>query len=130
MARFDIFGMQESALYLRAQRQEILANNLANADTPNFKARDIDFQAALKAAETQRQGIALNLTQTEHLEGYGEQGNPFLLYRNPTQPSLDGNTVEGHIEKAQFMENSLRYQTAMEFISSRVQTLKLAIKGQ
>ncbi len=130
MSRFNIFGLAEQALYLRDKRQAILANNIANQDTPNFKARDIDFQKALEARISGKKGVGLDLTNERHIYAQDAVGDDYLLYRQPTQPSLDGNTVEGDVEKAQFMDNSIRYQATLAFLDSRIKTLKSAIKGQ
>lgn len=132
MSQFDIFGISESALLLRTKRQSVLANNMANASTPNFKARDFDFAAALKDVQAQRQsGLSMNQTHPGHLSG-GVQGavEAHMMYRQPTQPSLDGNTVETHIEKAKIMENDLYMRSTIEFMNSRIKKLKGAIKGQ
>lgn len=124
------FGMHEQALLLRSQRSQLLASNIANADTPGFKARDLDFQAALGHVQS-NQPVLLQTTQSGHL---GEGTNPpaiaaNLLYRVPTQPSLDGNTVDMQQEQAAFAENAVHYQATLDFISSRINTLRLAITG-
>ncbi len=131
-----IFGIHETALYLRSQRAELLASNLANADTPNFKARDIDFRAALaQAAGTgiQLAGAGprgpLMLTNPRDLQPSDTATGAQTLYRNPLQASIDGNTVEPQVEMAEFMNNALRYQASLQFITDQVKGLMLAIKG-
>ncbi|WP_044409773.1 flagellar basal body rod protein FlgB [Thiomicrospira microaerophila] len=130
----SIFGIHESAMLVRRDRAEVLANNLANADTPNFKARDIDFRKAIHevslSADT-RFKPDMQRTNARHLEGFAELSTrDYLKYRMPTQPSLDGNTVETHIEKAKFAENALHYQATLEFLDSRIKSISGALKGE
>ena len=118
---------------MRAQRQQIIAGNIANADTPNYKARDIDFSAALKNAVAGRDAggsLALAATSSRHLQGTSDSGPVRLLYRTPMQPSADGNTVEMDVERAAFSENAIRYEAGLTFITGRVRTLLTAIQGQ
>ena len=122
-------GPLPQALRLRAQRTEILASNLANADTPNYKARDFDFRAAMRQA--QGEGVTLRATRPGHIrQAGGDIGNVPLQYRVPAQPSLDGNTVDSQAEQASFAENAIRYQATLSFLSSRIRGLKSAIKGE
>jgi flagellar basal-body rod protein FlgB len=121
-----------SALDLHAQRMEVLSSNIANADTPNYKARDFDFAAALRAAigGTQTK-VALARTDRAHLDGRkGSDPQARLQYRVPVQPSIDGNTVELDRELAQFSDNALRYQADLTFLNQRISTLRTAITGQ
>ncbi|WEJ63346.1 flagellar basal body rod protein FlgB [Thiomicrorhabdus lithotrophica] len=132
----SIFGIHEQALRVRTKRAEVLANNLANADTPSFKAKDIDFRKALQDAS----GEMKNSYQTEmrktnpgHIDGDSNgfsSTSQYLMYRQPTQPSLDGNTVETHIEKVQFMENAMQQQATLEFIDGKISSIRSAIQGQ
>ena len=140
------FGVQEQALALRGKRTELIASNLANADTPNYKARDIDFKAALNQAESAQKLSTANVhkTNVKHLslgqnnelvQGMNGQGNRSekvyeTMYRNPISPSLDGNTVETHVEQSHFAENSLQYQATLNFLSHRITGLMSAIKGE
>jgi flagellar basal-body rod protein FlgB len=110
----DMLRFQTEALKLRGQRQELLASNVANADTPNYKAVDIDFAQALKAATSTHNGTA---------------PTPALLYRNPTQPSIDGNTVELDAERAQFADNTVRYEAALKFLNAQLKTMLSALQG-
>ncbi|KUJ75507.1 flagellar biosynthesis protein FlgB [Thiomicrospira sp. XS5] len=131
----SVFGIHEQALAVRKERQGILANNLANADTPNFKARDLDWRKELQAAEEDMQSGRykpdMKMTNSRHIEGFAEAStDDFLKYRMPTQPSLDGNTVETHIEKAQFMENSMQYQATLEFMNSKITSIRGALRGE
>lgn len=126
----NVFGIHEQALLLHGQRLSVLANNLANADTPNFKARDIDFAAVLggTAGET---SLPVSVTHAAHLTmSDGELPAGELLYRNPYQASLDGNTVEMPVEQAAFSENNVRYQASLTFINNQISLLQYAIAGQ
>ena len=120
-------GVHAQALELRSKRTEVLAANLANADTPNYKARDLDFAATL--ASLQGEGQALKATHAAHLQAQGHNVGD-LLYRVPTQMSLDGNSVEEEQEKADFADNALRYQASLRFLGNRVQGLMSAIRGE
>lgn len=131
----SILGIHGAALLVRSQRQEVLANNLANTDTPNFKARDLDWRKQLAALQGDTfQGSNkpdMVKTNSRHLDGFAvATANDFLKFRMPTQPSLDGNTVETHIEKAQFMENAIQYQATLRFLDSRISGIRTAWKGQ
>ena len=126
----NIFGIHEQALLLHGQRIGVLATNMANADTPNFKARDIDFSEVLAGTDDSA-GLALRTTQASHIamndaEPVGGQ----LKYRNPYQASLDGNTVEMPVEQAAFSENNVRYQASLTFINLNIAQMQLAIAGQ
>jgi len=133
---FDsIFGIHEQAIQVRKQRQDILANNLANADTPNYKARDLDWRKAMSEAndifESGRYKTDMNTTNGRHIGGSGEiSTHDFIQYRNPTQPSLDGNTVETHIEKAKYMENAIQYQATLNFLDGKISSIRGALKGE
>lgn len=118
----------ERALQFRAQRNEVLSSNIANADTPNYKARDLDFGQALKGAR--QQSINLQTTSDLHKQAWGmtKQGAQ-TMYRVPTQPSLDGNTVSTDVEQAQFAENALQYRASLAFMDGSIRTLRMAIKG-
>ncbi len=124
------FGIHAVALQLRARRAEVLAANLANADTPNYKARDLDFKAALKAAAGRESAAALRTTHPRHIGGQGNAGGVELRYRVPTQPSADGNTVDTQREQAAFAENALQYQASLTFLNGKIRSLKTAIKGE
>ena len=126
-------AFQEKALGLRAYRQQVLAGNIANADTPNYKARDFDFASALKDAVAGRQtgDLALARTSPRHLNGTAGTGtDPRLLYRTPAQDSADGNTVDMDVERAQFSENAVHYEAGLSFLSGRIKTMLAAIQGQ
>ena len=127
-------GIHEQALMLRSQRNNILATNIANADTPNYKARDIDFSAAMSSLQAgASKPVNLQATQVGHI-GVNESTtlSPLgaqLQYRLPQQPSLDGNTVETHIEEAAYADNAVRYQASLQFLGGKFATLKSVING-
>ena len=127
-------GVHAEALRLQSQRTEVLATNLANADTPNYMARDLDFRAALAAAAAPgAPGAPLPLATTNAAHvGSNANGTSSteLKYRVPLGPSLDGNTVDVQLEQAAFAENSVRYQTTLSILSQRFKGLLTAITGQ
>ncbi len=127
-----MFQFHQVALNLRAAKQELIASNIANADTPNYKARDIDFASALKSAmEGSSEVLPLATTSTSHLGGAtggGVMGAP-VLYRTPLQPSADGNTVDMDVERAQFADNALRYEASLRFISDAGKDVLTALQG-
>lgn len=121
------FAPFEQALRARALRNEVLSSNIANADTPNYKARDIDFGTALREAGGR---LTLNRTSAMHRDvGGAVNTEPAVKYRIPTQPTLDGNTVETDVEQAAFAENALMYRASLQFINGQIRTLRYAIKG-
>jgi len=123
------FGIHEPALGLHSRRLELLASNLANADTPNYKARDIDFQAALREYAGTYEAAGPRRTDTRHLGSDGGIGGE-PLYRVPNQPAVDGNTVDTQLEKTKYMEAALRYQASLDFLNGRIKSLRTAIKGE
>lgn len=135
----NALDFSQQALALRQERHEVLASNIANADTPHYLARDFDFGSELeKAVERGRrqraEGLALERTSVRHIPG---QGPPLrspleemLLYRIPAQPSLDGNTVEMEQERTQFLDNAMRYQAGINLATSRIQGLKNAMQPE
>ena len=128
----EVFRFHQTALSLRAARQELLASNIANADTPNYKARDIDFASALQGAMNGSTAqLPMAQSSSAHLQGVA--GDSILgapaLYRRPMQPSADGNTVEMDVERAQFADNALRYEASVKFISDDIKGIMQAIQG-
>ncbi|TQV75302.1 flagellar basal body rod protein FlgB [Aliikangiella marina] len=124
------FGVHESALEIRAERAQVLAENLANSDTPNFKARDIDFSQALLQAQSNRKS-GLTRTNELHMDSKIGREIPGLSYRIPFQPDTgDGNTVDAQIEQAKFAENAMQYQATLRFLDGKVKGLIRAIKGE
>jgi flagellar basal-body rod protein FlgB len=129
------FRFQEQALNLRAYRQQVLASNVANADTPNYKARDIDFNVQLEAAVADskaRDAGALAATSPGHLQARAgaNASSATLKYRVPAQANLDGNTVEMDAERAQFIDNALHYETGLTVLGMQIRNLLSAIQGQ
>ncbi|MGB1090821.1 MAG: flagellar basal body rod protein FlgB [Oceanobacter sp.] len=133
----NALGYHPEAMQLRAKRAEVLANNLANSDTPGFKARDFDFKAALDQAVEQRKSrngiqsdsLVVEKTNAGHIPGRGRIEED-LLFRNPSQPSIDGNTVDSQIEQALYARNSLDYNASFEFLSAKFKGLKGAVRGE
>lgn len=127
----DVLGTHPQALHIYGLRGRILAANLANADTPNYKARDIDFKTALAQYSNSLLTTAtLKATHANHIQPPAIWGRFEKLYRQPLQASLDGNTVESQVEQSEFTENAIHYQISLRFISSRFKSLLSAIKGE
>lgn len=129
----DYFQFHQRALSVRAERQQILASNIANADTPHFKARDIDFKAALAtalSAPSTPASAALETSHSAHLDIPSVAGNAALLYRMPRQDSIDGNTVELDMERAQFTDNAIRYEEGISAVNGKIKSLLSVIQGQ
>lgn len=125
-----LFGIHQHAVSLRSQRAGLLAANLANADTPNYKARDLDFQAELKKVQNNMQSTGIKTTHPNHIGGMNNSFNTDVIYRTPSQPSLDGNTVETHVEHAAFMKNALDYQASIRFLTGNIQGMMTALRGE
>ncbi|MDB6046613.1 MAG: flgB [Gammaproteobacteria bacterium] len=125
-------GVHQDALKLYGQRTEVLATNLANADTPNYRARDVDFKAALAVAGSPGSAVSLATTNPGHLSTAtpGGAATPDLKYRVPLAPSLDGNTVDVQMEQAAFAQNSVHFQATLTFLNARLRGLMTAITGQ
>jgi flagellar basal-body rod protein FlgB len=123
----SILGVHEAALLHRARRMEVLASNLANADTPRYQARDLTFAAVLD----ERMSAARQLTTTNqrHIALDPMSSRESLQYRIPHQPSMDGNTVEADLELARYAENAVSYQASLLFASGRISTLRSALTG-
>lgn len=127
---FDsVLGNHAQALVLREKRSEVLASNLANADTPGYKARDLDFQSVLKQ-QTAPVRPVVERTQTGHIAPAEQLLGAQLMYRNPNQVSLDGNTVESHIEQAKYAENAMQYQASLQFVNNKFSSLMAAVRGE
>jgi len=128
------FSIHDDALVMRARRSSILASNIANADTPNYKARDIDFKAVMRSMEKPQMGDRLTLAGTHHKHlstlNSATNFNSAIQYRNPLHASLDGNTVDSHVEQAKFSENALQYQTSFTFLNSKIHGIMSALKGE
>jgi flagellar basal-body rod protein FlgB len=128
-------GVHAEALKIRGQRTEVLARNLANADTPGYQARDIDFRTALAqagGASGAEAPVAMHATNARHLSTAetADASTANMKYRVPLAPSLDGNTVDVQMEQAAFAENSVRFQATLSFLQARFRGLLTAITGQ
>lgn len=126
----DAFGIHAQALALRGRRAELLASNLANADTPGYQARDLDFRAALAAAQTPNARAAhLHTTHVRHLGAIDRDAGGELKYRTPQQPAFDQNTVDVQAERAAYLDNALRYQASLTFLNGRIAGITSALRG-
>lgn len=126
------FNFHQTALRIRAQRQELIAANIANADTPNYKARDIDFKASLERAlgGNSVPSPALATTSEQHIAAGSLEGSlSSALYRKEIQSSVDGNTVDMDVERNQFADNAIRYEASLTFINGQIKKLMSAIQG-
>lgn len=127
-------GIHADALRVRSQRAELLAANMANADTPNFKAQDIDFRQALNNAIGNSQSEQMKTTHQNHIPFTGGAGSSGLMapvqFRIAMQDSLDGNTVDEQVEQAQFMQNAVHYQASVEFLGGKFTSLTKALRGE
>lgn len=122
-------GIHDNALLIRSERSSVLANNLANADTPGFKARDIDFKAILSGEVERHSSLGVEKTNSRHIPGR-EHDEWQKLYRHPLQPSIDGNTVEENVENKNFTENAMSYNASFEFLNGKFKGLTGAIRGE
>ncbi|HFD86624.1 MAG TPA: flagellar basal body rod protein FlgB [Gammaproteobacteria bacterium] len=131
MSNLDkLFGIHPQALVLRSQRTSLLAANIANADTPNFKARDIDFKEAM-ANQIQPPKFQVMRSNANHLAMPSNiTTTAALKYRNPQQASLDGNTVESQVEQSQFANNAIRYQASLTFLNGKTNGMLKALRGE
>ncbi|WP_246479849.1 MULTISPECIES: flagellar basal body rod protein FlgB [Niveibacterium] len=125
-------GFQQAALNTRAYRQELLAANIANADTPHYKARDIDFKEALMGAlDGKVKPLALTTTAQRHIEGGAKAPlAPFVKYRQEEQSAVDGNTVDMDVERSAFAENAVQYEASLTFINGLLRSMQQAIQNQ
>ncbi len=120
------FGIHERALGVRGQRMEVLARNIANADTPNYKAQDVDFKAMLKEAKTEY----LTATNDKHFAGLQEAPDNGMRFRTPFNSSFDGNTVEMNVEQAQYGKAASEYQATLQFLENRIGGIRKALRGE
>jgi len=125
----NLFGIHTRALELWQRRSEVLASNLANADTPGYLARDVDFRKALSAAGDGTGNLPLQTDASGQIGGSAAQAGAPLEYRVPTQPSMDGNTVDEQVEQAAFAANGVHYQASLSFITAQIHMLRNAITG-
>ena len=130
--QYDPIQFGEAALKLRSYRQELLASNLVNSDTPGYKARDIRFGEVLKRnlnAQVQSTSLPMAVTNSGHMVALGSTAIP-VLYRSALQPAMDGNTVDPDVERSQFMKNSFFTEATLNFLGSEIRTRISAITGQ
>ena len=126
---FDgMYGGLEQVLDLRSRQHALTAANLSNADTPGYKARDLDFKSIFK--QHMPSEVNLERTQSGHMTPPQQILGARLMYRNPNQASLDGNTVETHVEQAKFAENAVQYQVSLSFINNKLSGLMTALRGE
>lgn len=131
MATFQNYlGIHESALYLQSRRAEVLASNLANVDTPAYKARDIDFRQILQGQDSEFASAFMQTNHAGHIQPDTEFSGEELQYRNPYQASMDGNTVEHQVELAAYSDNAMRYLASLRILGGKLNTLNTAIRGQ
>ena len=124
-----LMGFHHKALQIRTDKMEVISGNLANANTPGYKARDIDFQKAMASAQYQQKQHNLVRTNERHFEGK-MQSQANLEYRIPHQPDTgDGNTVEVQNERNLFLDNGMRYQAGLQFLNGKIKGMKKALKG-
>ena len=122
-------GVHQYTLGVRAQRAEVISSNIANADTPHYKARDVDFSKAMASAQSMQKGLAMMGSNEKHfdLAALNQQN---ISYRVPNQPDTgDGNTVDIQQEQSAFMQNALEYQMSLGFLESKFSGLKKALRG-
>lgn len=123
-----LFGVHEKALTYRAKRAEVLASNMANADTPGYKARDFDFKSVLKQFD--QPARQLGTTRSNHISTHSSPSTVSLAYRIPTSASLDGNTVDAQTEQASYAQNALDYQTSVRFLNGKISGYLSALRGE
>ncbi|KZN39531.1 flagellar basal body rod protein FlgB [Pseudoalteromonas luteoviolacea] len=124
-------GVHQHTMLIRSQRAEILASNIANADTPGYKAKDIDFGRALNAAKSaQQRGNQMTRTDEKHIGGGTRLTNSEELFRNPNQTDTgDGNSVDIQVERNLYVQNALEYQASLNFLGGKFKSLKKALGG-
>ncbi len=129
----NYFGLNAQSVLIRSKRAEILASNIINADTPNYKAKDLDFNALLNSNGNVNSVRPVSISKSHNGHISNDSANSFSLqtkYRNPQHASLDGNTVDSHIEKGEFAENAVRYQISLSMLNNKIQGLISNLKGE
>ena len=127
----NVFGVHESAMKLRQDRLGLLSENLVNAETPNYKAKDIDFRKAMNASLSYT-GVSLEQTHGSHMKHrrLSSIGGAEIIYRSPMNPAADGNTVEAHYEQSEFGKETARYMATVQFIENRIGGIRRAFRGE
>jgi len=123
-----LFQFHQNALNVRTFRQQLLASNIANADTPGYKARDIDFAAALRDA-TEGRSTSMRASNDKHLGAANQNAPAAVLYRSAQQPSVDGNTVDMDVERNRFAENAVHIDANLTFINAQIKLMLAALQG-
>ena len=128
----NYFGLNAQSVLARSKRAEILASNIINADTPNYKAKDLDFSSILNASKnTMMNPVSIRASHNNHItNGSSDSFITQTKYRIPEHASLDGNTVDSHVEKSKFAENSVRYQISLSMLNNKIQGLINNLKGE
>jgi flagellar basal-body rod protein FlgB len=129
----NYFGLNAQSVLARSKRAEVLASNIINADTPNYKAKDLDFEQILNTNKTVglSKSVSIESSHNKHITSGSD--NNYLLqtkYRVPENSSLDGNTVDSHVEKGKFAENAVRYQISLSMLNNKIQGLISTLKGE
>ena len=124
----NALGISPQVLALRTQRLNLLSSNIANADTPGYKARDIDFASVIEKATVAQRSV--ERTHVKHIPLSGSATQPEVLYRVPVEVASDGNSVDAAMEHSVFMDNALRYQASLQLLDNRIKGIKNAIKGE
>ncbi len=125
----NYLGLHVNAINVRSEKARLLAENLANADTPGYKARDLDFRSALSQAQTGKQHSTTRSNKA-HIQLPNTIIGHTVQYRIPLQPALDGNTVETDVEQAKFTDNAIRYQASLQFLSKKVKGLLTVLRSE
>jgi len=123
----NYFGIHAKALHVREQRADQLAINLSNVDTPNYKAKDIDFKTALRQALSPTEQMVTDAPN--HINAQADFSTQ-IKYRHPSHEAMDGNTVDKEIETAEFAHNALSYQASLSFLNSKIRTMMTALRGE
>jgi flagellar basal-body rod protein FlgB len=130
----NALGISQQALNFRAKRAEVLANNIANADTPNYKARDMDFSDVLaaQAEKGTKGGFGLDVTNSKHIDasGFDSAADNTLKYRTASSPSLDQNTVDTQMEQSSYAQNSVEFNASFTLLNAKFKGLVSAIRGE
>ncbi|MBQ0724264.1 MAG: flagellar basal body rod protein FlgB [Cycloclasticus sp.] len=124
----SLFGVHEKGLIFRSKRAEVLASNMANADTPGYKARDFDFKSVL--SQLGEPASSIKRTHANHVSFNHTPASLDLAYRLPTSASLDGNTVDVNAEQARYAQNALDYQTSVRFLNGKISSYLSALRGE
>jgi len=128
-----LFGVHAQAITLRAARSEMLAANLANSDTPNYKAKDIDFKSAFQSLQggAAQSSVQLTKSSAQHISNeINGVASHAIRYRLPSHASLDGNTVDSDFEKSAFTENAIRYQASLSILGKKISGLISTLRGE